>query len=574
MAIIAHKAEDGREQTLGEHLANVAELAGRFAADFGVEELGKIAGLLHDIGKQTPEFQEYIRGLRGKSAKTHHAAAGAWQALMLAAERKNLAFQLAAMAIQSHHSGLRQPSLLTNDKDWTEKAQNVYNRAVKNGLQRGEFETPGLGAWSDTSGGGSKAKLQKMKLRRECLLRLTFSSLIDADRLDTERFDDPSKFSLRGDYSGHGKILCEMRDKLDTHMAAFNSDTPVNTLRAEMLRDCKEKASLPSGVFSLAMPTGGGKTLAAMSFALRHAIANGLRRVIVAIPYTSIIDQNAAIYADIFGEGNVLQHHCNLDPDRYDGDEDESQKLQAEELACENWDRPIVVTTNVQLLESLFAASPSKCRKIHNIARSVIIFDEAQTLPPAMLEPTLDMLSTVVKYANASLVCCTATQPAWKTIRDEIDVSLKGIDDISEIITHPQTFHKKLARVNYHWPEDMKKQTTWEELAGQIAAHPRCLVIVPFREHVRKLISLLPDDTIGLSALMTPTHRKKVLSDIKHRMSCAGSPCRVIATSLVEAGVDLDFPVVFRAIGPLDSIAQAAGRCNREGRIKDGCHGA
>ncbi|HNX26545.1 MAG TPA: CRISPR-associated endonuclease Cas3'' [Phycisphaerae bacterium] len=574
METIAHRTEDGREQRLGEHLTSVSESAGRFAADFNVKELGEITGLLHDVGKYTAEFQKYIRRLQNRSLQTFHAAAGAWQALALSAEHKNSpAFQLAAMAIQGHHSGLHKPTLFLYDKGWKSQAQNIFNRAVKGGWMCGKYDNaPSLGAWLDLTAKLSKAGCYEMQCRLECLTRLMFSALIDADRLDSAKFAEPEKFAMRGDFSNHEKILSELLAKLEAHMAKFRADTPINILRAEMLQDCESKASQPSGVFSLAMPTGGGKTLAAMAFAFRHALANHLHRIIVAIPYTSIIDQNAAIYADIFGEQNVLQHHCNLDPDRYNGDEDESQKLLAEELACENWDRPIIVTTNVQLLESLFAASPSRCRKIHNVARSVIIFDEAQTLPPAMLEPTLDMLKIFVKFAGTSLICCTATQPAWKTIRDDVvgDISLKGIDDISEIISQPEIWHKKLSRVKYHWPSDMTQTTTWEELASKIVEHPRCLVIVPFREHVRKLISLLPDGTIGLSALMTPVHRKKVLDDIKRNMADKNAVCRVIATSLVEAGVDLDFPVVFRAIGPLDSIAQAAGRCNREGLLENG----
>ena len=564
MVNIAHITETGKAQTLADHLAAVSQLAREFSEDFAASELTELVGRLHDMGKNTVEFQEYIRGQRSGSTKTHHAAAGAWQLLELAKEYTavKVLLEAAALAIQGHHTGLHAATLF-HEKDFKIRAENAFQRAVKGGWECPAIDKIAIPPWLMENVTDCNEAMRRI----ECLVRLIFSALIDADRLDTEEFCSPSKAAVRGNYDSLETLLARLND----YTGQFKADTPVNKLRADMLSQCIAKADSPAGVFSLSMPTGGGKTLASIAFALRHAIANNLRRIIVAIPYTSIIDQNAEIYSSIFGENNVLQHHCNLDPDRYDGQENESQKLLAEELACENWDKPIIVTTNVQLLESMFSSHPSRCRKLHNIAGSVMVFDEAQTLPPAMLEQTLEMLKTFVMGCNCSVVCCTATKPAWGTIKDSLGhVDLKGIDNVTEILDEPEHFHHTLERVSYHWPENMNETIGWSELAEKITEHPKCLVIVPLRRHVRELIELLPGDTIGLSALMTPANRKEVLEKIKARLAKddSTSTCRVISTSLVEAGVDMDFPVVFRAIGPLDSIAQAGGRCNREGKLK------
>jgi len=321
------------------------------------------------------------------------------------------------------------------------------------------------------------------------------------------------------------------------------------------LSDCRDRATGPKGIFTLTVPTGGGKTLASMSFALRHAAAHDLDRVILVIPYTSIIEQNAAVLKRIVGDENVLEHHTNFDP----GDQRKYW------LDAENWDAPIIVTTSVQFFESLFGNKTSVARKVHAIANSVVVFDEVQTLPPGLLLPIVDVMNELVNRYGSSLVLCTATQPALER-RPGFPV---GLSDTREIVSDPQRHFVMLQRVDARWPLDLYAAEPWPQLAARVLEQPRSLTIVHRRDDARRLCELLPDDTLHLSAAMCPRHRTQVLREIRRRLS-ADETCRVVSTQLVEAGVDLDFPVVFRALAGLDSLAQAAGRCNREGNADRG----
>jgi CRISPR-associated endonuclease/helicase Cas3 len=329
-------------------------------------------------------------------------------------------------------------------------------------------------------------------------------------------------------------------------------------MRAVVLDRCRNAAEQAPGLFSLTVPTGGGKTLASLAFALRHARHHGKRRILYVIPYTSIIEQTADVFRGVFGDDAVLEHHSNLDSE---------QETPRSRLAGENWDASLIVTTNVQFFESLFAARSSRTRKLHNMLDSVVILDEAQLLPPDFLTPILGVIRELSRHYGVSFVFCTATQPALAS-RRSFDFPFDGLDDVREIVGDTaavRELHKQLRRVEVALPVDLHAPTSWETLAAELEAHPRALCIVDRRDDARLLHGLLPTGAVHLSGLMCGQHRSNVIEDIKHRLKDADTPLRVVSTQLVEAGVDVDFPVVYRALAGLDSIAQAAGRCNREG---------
>lgn len=531
--------------TLRAHLEAVAALAERFAGKWGAGDWAHYAGLWHDLGKFSDAFQQMITAdAEAERSRVNHSSAGALRAME---ELGDLGLIL-ALVIAGHHAGLanahelRQKRLQEGERHHLEAARAGGADAEWLAMKTKLAEPAGL------SGNGRSIELW---------IRFLFSALIDADRLDTERFHDGTKTALRGSCVS----MRELAEKVDAHIDALakeanvNRPNIVNEVRAEVLRDCRERATEPQGVFTLTVPTGGGKTLASISFGLRHAAAHGLDRVIVVIPYTSIIEQNAAVLKRIVGEENVLEHHTNFDP----GDQLKYW------LDAENWDVPIVVTTSVQFFESLFASKTSVARKVHAIAKSVIIFDEVQTLPPGLLVPIVDVMKELPARYGASLVLCTATQPALEW-RPRFPVGFSGT---CEIVTNPRRHFTMLQRVEARWPKDLYSAEPWPILAARIVGHPQSLTIVHRRDDARRLWQLLPYDTLHLSAAMCPKHRSQVLREIRRRLA-ENEACRVVSTQLVEAGVDVDFPVVFRALAGLDSLAQAAGRCNREGKAARG----
>ncbi|HUX40137.1 MAG TPA: DEAD/DEAH box helicase [Rectinemataceae bacterium] len=388
---------------------------------------------------------------------------------------------------------------------------------------------------------------------------MLFSCLVDADFLDTENYMTPGASLIRSEDSIDLAQAKRLLDKRLDELARTAADTPVNRARQEILAECRAASRLPPGLFSLTVPTGGGKTLAGMAFALEHALAHGKRRVVVAIPYTSIIEQTAEIYRSVFGDEAVIEHHSNLDPDR---------ETPRSKLATENWDAPIIVTTNVQLFESLFASRTSACRKLHNLADSVIILDEAQILPVGYLEPLVEAMKGLISLFGVSLVFSTATQPALAGKLQSGLARLTGFakGSLREIISDPAALAGRLRRVELVPYRGDDEPVAWEDLAPEIASHNQVLCVVNTRSDCRDLHALLPAGTIHLSALMCPEHRSEVIARIKEDLR-KGRPIRVVSTQLVEAGVDIDFPIVYRALAGLDSIAQAAGRCNREGRL-------
>lgn len=555
---LAHLDESGRAHLLIEHLQAVATLAEGFADCFAAGRCAYLAGLWHDFGKYGPEFQNRIRTANGFTAhiegesgggERDHSTAGA----VHAREKLGGVGLLIAFAIAGHHAGL------PNDGDLKQRLQqkrSLYELSLKHGATEvAEAEKP---VWN-----GRKLNGDEGRRYLELWTRLLFSALCDADFLDTEAFFDARKNALRAS----SLSLEELERKLTAHMEQKESGvrasgSEVNRVRAEVRAACLASASQPPGVFSLTVPTGGGKTLAGLSFALRHARLHGRRRIIVAIPYTSIIEQTAQVYRDALGDEAVLEHHSALDPGR---------TTPRNRVASENWDAPLVVTTTVQLLESLLANRPGACRKLHNLVGSVIILDEAQTLPPGQLAPILDVLRELVCSFGISLVFSTATQPAFQ--RDSLPQSggPLGFERITEIVPSSVRAFARLQRVRTRWPESLTPPASYESLADELAREQDVLAIVHRRADAQMLCLLLDqrlgdESTLHLSALMCPVHRSRLLAQIKAQKA-AGRPVRLVATQLVEAGVDLDFPVVYRALGGLDSLAQAAGRCNREGRL-------
>lgn len=556
----AHTLANSQEtdwELLADHLDQVAEIAADFAAAFDAREWGRLAGLWHDLGKYQAKFQERLRG-SGESVE--HAGAGA----ALAYSKDKVRGLALAFAIAGHHAGLA--NLVDEEGGRSPLTKRLKANepvlAALRGVLPGLLTAPGLPALPEWI---AKSAPDKSHLRSfDVWTRFLFSCLVDADYLATESFYSPGvrETALTG-FDDLSVLRQRLDDSIDALVAGLPDErraSTVNLRRAEVLAACRAKAEMPPGIFSLTVPTGGGKTLAAMSFALRHAERHGLRRVIVAIPFTSIIEQNAAVYRKALGEANVIEHHSGLDPQAAQERSNEAETRRR--LAAENWDAPVIVTTNVQLFESLFADSPSRCRKLHNIARSVILLDEAQTLPVDFLLAVLDILKELTLHYGCTVVLTTATQPALAR-RASLP---QGLEEIHEIIPDRRALARDLKRVEVSWPQG-EETLSYPQLAERLRSEERALAVVHLRDDARTLAELLPaENRWHLSALMCPAHRSVVLAEVIARVK-NGLPCRLVSTQLIEAGVDVDFPVVYRCLGGLDSLAQAAGRCNREGRL-------
>ncbi|TVP68135.1 MAG: CRISPR-associated helicase Cas3' [Leptolyngbya sp. LCM1.Bin17] len=542
------------------HLTKVAALAGIFAAKFNAQELGFYTGLWHDLGKYNPKFQNYLAqcetasrtGESEPKEKVPHAIYGA----KLAAEK----FPPLAPLIFGHHAGLPCQSHMTNRL--AEIDQSTYDAILKNA------STESLGLDISSAAAQEVQILAKDKLSFELLLRLLFSCLVDADYLDTETHFDPDASSQRGSTVSLAEIWNTLETNQQTLLAKAD-DTPVNRVRAEVYQACLNAALQEPGVFRLAVPTGGGKTRSGLAFGLRHAVDHGMDRIIIAVPYTSIIEQTVEVYRSIFGTDAVLEHHSAVRPDK--GNEEDARSRQAQaRLATQNWDAPLIVTTTVQLFESLFANRTSRCRKLHNIVNSVIILDEVQTLPAGLLEPILSVLKGLCQQYRVSLVLCTATQPALEGETPYLKGFTAGT--IRDIVPKPlaKQHFAALSRVQYSVPKDT---WSWEDVGLAVSQHEQALVILNTRKDALSVLGELTtgedkDRLFHLSTLLCGQHRREVLQQVRDNLS-SDRPCILVSTQVVEAGVDLDFPVVYRAAGPLDRIVQAAGRCNREGRRQD-----
>lgn len=580
----AHTSSVGGEENwepLSEHLTRVAERAAKFAGVWGQEQEAYLAGLLHDLGKYGDPFQARLRGI-GKGLD--HWSMGGWLALERYGESE--AAHIAA-AIQGHHVGLQDGfwkrvrssldpehvaagKLTPTDAD----SARLLERFSRDGLQ--------LPAWVP--------ELRSSKaLAAMTDLRMLFSALVDSDYLCTEayargpgegssteyRFRSPGP-ELQAERALEA-TLAYIQARAATVRKGGGADATLLQLRSDLLTACRCSASWEPGLFTLSAPTGSGKTLALLAFALDHAARHGLRRIVLALPYLSLLEQTVEVYRQVladFGPEYVLEHHSLADPYRSrerGGSDSDTESLRARELT-ENWDAPIVVTTSVQLLESLFAHRPRSCRKLHRLAESIVLLDEVQTLPSELAPPTLGALARLQARFGASVVFATATQPAFDQLNTTIEKLGGHAWQPREIAPLGETrLFGRLRRTRVVWRID--EPCSFETVAAELVDIPQVLAIVNLKRHARRLTELLgtllggrPSGLLHLSTNLCPAHRQQVFAEVQRRLDC-GEPCRLIATQCVEAGVDLDFPVVYRAMAPLEAIAQAAGRCNRHGRL-------
>jgi CRISPR-associated endonuclease/helicase Cas3 len=570
VAYFAHTVDGGLDkgQYLAEHLVNVADGAEQRAAAAmpdrtGVAKAAKIAGLLHDIGKYRDGFIDYLKGLKVPEAERYHKQAGA-------AWAEQLELGPVVTSILGHHGGMPDNHEVDDSLDTLagrQAADKIRDRAIADCPLLGEIKA-GLPNEFDDFG----------TLGEELLTRLLFSCLVDADWEDTGRHEQKAK-GFRPDPMPPTLDAEVWLSKVVLHIAekaAGSTQELLAKAREDVRKSCLQVAEHPPGLFSLTVPTGGGKTLSGLAFALAHAKANRLRRIIYVVPYLSILDQNAMVIRKALGTTDddlaIFEHHSLADPGQPSGpgtprinDDTEETRIEAVARRAENWDAPVVITTNVMFFESLFSNQPRRCRKLHNIARSVIFLDECQNIPPELLAPTSAMLKQLVEVLGCSVVLATATQPAL----DHPDLKESALTNVHEIIPKGLDLFARLKRVRIEWPK-IGEKTSWQSIASRMCAVTASLCIVNSRLGARELFAEIkekqPEGAFHLSTSMCPAHRKSVLDEVRRRLD-AGLRCRLVSTQLIEAGVDVDFPLVFREMAPFDSIIQAAGRCNREAKL-------
>lgn len=546
MLAAAHsKNNAGLRHDLIAHLRAVAELAEEFARPFGGDLIAHAAGLYHDLGKFHPDFQAYLDWCdanpqqpgepRKRGPRVDHKAAGAAFAARVNA--------LLPLLIMAHHGGLRSP---TDLKTWL--ADPALERRRDESL---EIAQAALSALNDTH--SLKLPALTSATDAELFARVLFSCLVDADFLDTEAHFDASRAALRPVAFDPAAMLEALR--AERHRLEAGANSELIDLRRQIADACEGAGDRAPGLYRMTVPTGGGKTLAGMGFALRHAVKHGKGRVIVAIPYTSITEQTAGVYRDMFGGEAVLEHHSAAHADDHD-DGEATAEHSWQRLAAENWDAPIVVTTTVQLFQSLFGRRTSTSRKLHRIANSVLILDEVQMLPARYLAPILDGLRCLVEHFGVTVLLSTATQP------DFTHASIVA----EEIAPDPGMIFDRLRRVRYRFESE---PWTWVDAAAALRREHQAMMILNTKKDARAVLDALGADALHLSTNLCGAHRRDVLAEVRRRLK-ADERCVLVSTQVVEAGVDLDFPAVYRAMGPLDRIIQAAGRCNREGRLDEG----
>lgn len=533
MEYLAH-VDGERKQTVKEHLEQTATIAGDYADHFGKREWGYACGLLHDIGKYSDAFQDKIKNNTGK--QVDHSTAG-----MKTCFEEGRWYPFLGYCIAGHHAGMPD----CGGSSDTGSAPTLEGRKKKKieiyDAYKSEIEIPEL---SELPFDPQKTSDPDFSI--SMLLRMIYSCLVDADFLDTESF--MSNGEVQRDSGEKMEILLERLETYITDWLGNKELESVNGRRTEILKHCLSCGEKEKGVFQLTVPTGGGKTIASLAFALKHAVKNKMDRVIYVIPYTSIIEQNAEVFRKILGEQNVLENHYNVD---YES----TEELKMMQLAAENWDKPVVVTTNVQFFESLFSNRSSKCRKLHNIANSVIIFDEAQMLPTDYLKPCLAVMEELVNQFRSSIVLCTATQPALQSL-------LRTNIKMTELCPRVQEQFRFFKRASFENLGKIREEELIEKLKGEYQA----LCIVNTKKRAQSLYKKMEGDGVfHLSTTMYPKHRRQILETIRKCLK-EGKRCILISTSLVEAGVDLDFRSVYRQLSGVDSMIQAAGRCNREGK--------
>lgn len=568
--LVARTPQSGRSdwEYLDDHLVAVSCRTRKFAASFGAGEVGALVGLWHDLGKLNPEFQQYLwdcsvaesDGRRPPKRRIPHAIWGAAFARTIAISIGGVDLSRVwdglVLPILGHHTGLPDRGIgntrVAEFLDSRVSDEHDMKDLVRSLLPRigGKLPNPRFPALTDW--------------QHELRLRMIFSALVDADSLVSESHREPQSSRMRQE----SPTLNELWSRFNATPPTFSEQSlAVRQVREEVLAACLVASDEPPGLFRLTVPTGGGKTRSGMAFALKHACLHGLQRVIVALPYTSIIDQTAHEYRAIFGDEAVLEHHSALDvPDSEDADDNAFRQ----ELASENWDVPIIVTTTVQLFESLFSNRRSKTRKLHRLSKCVIILDEVQTLPPELLLPTLDViheLTVPVEQCGygSTVILSTATQPAF-----EVGPLARIVaeNEIRAIVPQPEVHFERLRRVQYEY---LRKPMTWGEVAAHAATCAQVMIVLNTRPDALALLAEFGrrDDMFHLSTLLCTAHRRRILDEVKERLD-AGLPVVLVSTQVVECGINLDFPVVYRAMGPLDRIVQVAGRCNRNGNLSIG----
>ncbi len=556
--LYAHTPNDdgnGEWHFLEDHLVEVAECAKTFAEKFGAGDLAYWAGLWHDLGKCLPKFQSYLLACSKKQyhSKFPHAIWGGVMAYRIFNNDER--WKEIALPLACHHKGLVSPGSLSQDLH-----EKITETLLLEHLRKYAQTLPNLPKFKLSL---SEAMTEREKRKREMFIRMVYSALVDADYLNTEKHFK-YKFYTAREQSASLNVLLEIFARNQNELLqSIDGTKTVNQVRFDVYKFCCAAAVEEPGIYRLTVPTGGGKTRSSLAFALKHSVEKKMDRIIMAIPYTSIIDQTAKEYRKILGHDNVLEHHSQVSfPPDNDENQDAGQIFHR--LASENWNAPLIVTTTVQLFESLFSNQPSKTRKLHNLANSVIVLDEVQALPPELLKPTLDALRDLVENYRTTVVLCTATQPVFEDSHylDEF----KGMQ-IADIIPPPiiKKHFDALDRVYY---KIRKEPISWSELAGEIKELSQVMVVVNSRKDALTLVNELKgvEHLFHLSTLLCSANRRLILHKIRKRLK-AGEPVRLISTQVVEAGVDIDFPVVYRAIGPLDRIVQVAGRCNREGLL-------
>lgn len=558
--------DTGRWQTLADHLRQVAALARQFGEPLGLGHEAELAGLLHDLGKYSERFQARLRNpaVRG----INHWAAGTAYAARLAT---------IAFAIDGHHTGI--PS---RDGDGIKQTiAKMLDDREREEFCRCREAVPELVQRCQTDG----LRFPEVPIRKTGAVfaeslrtRMLFSCLVDADFLDTEAHFTPDAAKHRPVPGLHASLAFRL---LMDHLGRFPTGGDLNQRRRNLLADCISAAEKPSGLFTLTAPTGSGKTLSSLAFALRHidhhnaGLPDGdprrFRRIVVVIPFTTVIEQTASVYRGLFeeefGPDYVLEHHSSVAPrerQQDQGQDAENQRLRRARLAAENWSSPIVITTNVQFFESLFSNRPSDCRKLHSLGRSVVLFDEVQTLPPALVPSLLSGVKVLTQDFGVTAVFMTATQPAFAAAGEAV---VGGWNPLP-ISTDEEGLAQALRRTRIQLPKPNEVMAL-SQVAEQLAGHGQGLCVVNTTSEARRLFGLLREASVEgvfhLSSRLCPQHRRERLAIIRDRLA-EGQSCRLVSTQLIEAGVDLDFPIAYRAIGPLDSIIQTAGRCNREGR--------
>ncbi len=546
----AHRGNSDQLHLLSQHLKETGRLAAGFLSSSEFSDLARASGVLHDLGKYTAQFQAR---LFGNVKRCDHSTAGA----KIAYTRYGRLGKLLAYAIAGHHAGLA-------DGDGRGRISTLNERLdrdvpVPDPVWETEIELPKVDPRSFNLKPGPAGSGFGLAF----LTRMVFSALVDADYIDTEAWfaSTEGRNVVRG---GHPPLQ-ELSDRLDGYLSELSKKCvagPVNDLRREVLEAARRRAVQPPGVFTLTVPTGGGKTLTSLAFGLRHAVRHRMSRVIFVIPYTSIVEQTAGVFRKALsdnGEGLVLEHHGAFESEKI-RDREAREKLR---LDMENWDAPVVVTTAVQFFESLFANRTSRCRKVHRIANSVVVLDEAQTLPLRLLRPCVAVLDELARNWKTTVVLCTATQPALR----QTDGFPGGFEKTTEIAPDPNALNRSSRRVRIRDGGTLDDT----ELAQLLLRESQILCIVNTRRHARELFESVceSEGVLHLTTAMCAVHRRKRLAEVRMQLE-DGNPVRLVATPLVEAGVDLDFPVVLRAEAGLESIIQAAGRCNREGRADSG----